>query len=91
MELESSLPCSQEQPLDPVLSQVNPVYVFRCCFLEMRLRIVLSTPGFREIFLSGFRSKFCIYFSSISCVLRVPFIAFLAFITLITLCRNYKL
>jgi hypothetical protein len=42
MKPKYSLPCSQEPPLDPILSQMNPVYTLTPSSFQIHFSIVLK-------------------------------------------------
>jgi hypothetical protein len=44
MELEGSLPCSQEPAIIPVLSQMNPVHTLPLYFCKISFNILPSSP-----------------------------------------------
>jgi hypothetical protein len=70
MKPEASLSSSQSPPLDPLLSQMNPVHILKLHFFKIQFNIILpSTPKSTKcyiIFPSGFR----IYVLYSSCVLQ---------------------
>jgi hypothetical protein len=61
MEPEDSLPCSQEPPLVPILSQINPVHTIPSYPISLRSTLILFTHPRRGLhsglFPSGFPSK----------------------------------
>jgi hypothetical protein len=67
MEPEGSLPCSQKPPLDPILSQLNPVRTVDPCLLKVHLNVILPPTS---------RSSKCFFFRSsnenIVCISHLP-------------------
>jgi hypothetical protein len=60
METEGSLPCSQEPPLAPILSQIDPVHTITSYLCKIHFNIVhpptswlISCMKFHNLFLEG--------------------------------------
>jgi hypothetical protein len=65
-------------PLDPVLSQMNPMYIITSYFFKIRFNIIRKIPsgfGSGPIYFRFFLLQFRLRFSSLSCMLHASLIS----------------